>query len=198
MCIRDSNKGLEITKKDTEKRWLEIWNTDNSEDVWRIEYQIRRSILKQYKIETLDDLEKTIADIWEYLTTEWFSLRHLDNEKTERRTYLEFWQDVINCKNRFGEISNIKREYRKTAHRTLDPYVSRMAGLLIGYAVISQKKNQESALRNAMNDIAMYLSNKKDFKEEYEKKAIKLGLPTETLMESEGAKRIKDALERKP
>jgi hypothetical protein len=95
--LRIYNKGKEILKSN--KQWfLPLWKTDDPEGVWRVEFQLRRPFLKQYRINTLDDLVEKIAAMWEYLTEEWFSLRLPDNDKAERRTIHPWWQAVLECR----------------------------------------------------------------------------------------------------
>ena len=69
--MRLYNKSVKIKKDGSEERWLLIWFTEDPENVWRIEFQIRRAVLKQFRINTIDDLQKQKADLWKYVTGEW-------------------------------------------------------------------------------------------------------------------------------
>ncbi|MCM0082298.1 replication initiation factor domain-containing protein [Geomonas sp. Red32] len=54
--LRIYNKGKEVIKKG-EKLWFaDMWGTDNLEDIWRVEFQLRRAALKQFKINDFLDL----------------------------------------------------------------------------------------------------------------------------------------------
>jgi len=75
--LRIYDKGKEVKKKGTEERWLLLWFIDDAQDVWRIEAQIRRNILKQFSIHTIDDLLKKKAGLWRYVTEDWFSFRRI-------------------------------------------------------------------------------------------------------------------------
>lgn len=75
MC-RIYNKTLEIKKSN--KIWFEdIWKQYNwnGENVWRIEFQVRRKILKEFKIEKIEDIENKIEPLWAYYTQNWCTLR---------------------------------------------------------------------------------------------------------------------------
>ncbi|MBU5639103.1 replication initiation factor domain-containing protein, partial [Geomonas sp. Red69] len=54
--IRIYNKGKEVLKKG-EKLWFaDMWGTDDLEDIWRVEFQLRRAALKQFKVNDFSDL----------------------------------------------------------------------------------------------------------------------------------------------
>lgn len=57
--MRIYNKGIEIKENSGEKLWfLDLWEKENSKDVWRVEFQIRRVVLKQFGIDSIDDLKQ--------------------------------------------------------------------------------------------------------------------------------------------
>lgn len=67
---------------------LELWKTvSRSEDerVWRQEFQCRREPLKQLGINTLSDLLKHQAALWQYLTQDWLRLT-IPNPKDKTRS----------------------------------------------------------------------------------------------------------------
>ena len=129
--LRIYDKEKEIKKKGTEERWLLLWSVDDSQDVWRIEFQIRRQILKQYWIYTIDDIRDKKADLWKYVTGEWLSLRCLDNENQARRTIHEFWKKVQSCLEYFGPEKGSKRKYEKKKATSIRWHISRFVNLLI-------------------------------------------------------------------
>jgi hypothetical protein len=79
-------KGKEVLKKGTKLWFAEVWGTEDFSNIWRVEYQLRRAALKQFNVNNTRDIWKKLGGIWNYLTTEWFSLRLPDNDKVERRT----------------------------------------------------------------------------------------------------------------
>jgi len=48
------------------------WNDDQA--VWRLEFQIKSSILRQFDIVTISDLKEKLPGLWEYCTREWLKL----------------------------------------------------------------------------------------------------------------------------
>jgi hypothetical protein len=77
------HKSLEIVRSG--KDWFrDLWSLDVLTGVWRVEFQTRRDLLRSLDINSVDDLVAKAADLWRYLTTEWFSLRLLDDPNATR------------------------------------------------------------------------------------------------------------------
>ncbi len=80
MC-RIYNKTLEIKKSN--KIWFEdIWKQFNwnGNNVWRIEFQARRKILKEFKIDSIQDIDEKIEPLWAYYTENWCTIRQPDKD----------------------------------------------------------------------------------------------------------------------
>jgi hypothetical protein len=78
---------VEVQQKGGLKLWfLELWQRESPENIWRTEFEIKRAALREFGINSLDDLKQKQSGLWHDLTTNWFSLRLTDNEKAERRT----------------------------------------------------------------------------------------------------------------
>lgn len=171
--IRIYDKGKEIQK--TNKQWfLPLWGVDTSEGVWRVEFQLRRALLHQYRIDTLDDLWQKIGAIWNYLTTEWFSLRLPDDEKTERRTIHPWWLSVQECRDRFGDMSDTRRTFTTDTVEPIQQTLSHIFGRLVSIAAQKGIKDRTKAIYQ----LSVMLYDKTDdekFISEYKKKSIKLG-----------------------
>ncbi|MBT0654777.1 plasmid replication initiation factor [Geobacter luticola] len=171
--VRIYDKGTEILKSN--KQWfLPIWGLDDPAGVWRVEFQLRRPFLHQYRITTLDDLWQRIGAMWLYLTGEWFSLRLPDNEKTERRTIDPWWLAVQECRQRFGALSDARRTFTCDTVEPIQRTLAHIIGRLISISAQSGIKDRKEAI----NHLCTLLHDKTDdrkFSEEYRKKSIKLG-----------------------
>ena len=102
MC-RIYNKTLEI--KRSNKIWFEeIWNQYGwcGNTVWRIEFQARRKVLKEFNINNMEDIENKIAELWTYYTFNWCTLR-----KIEKDTNMSRWK----IDNRWKKIQKIDLNY---------------------------------------------------------------------------------------
>ncbi|HNZ89363.1 MAG TPA: hypothetical protein PKI74_06165 [Candidatus Cloacimonas acidaminovorans] len=173
--LRLYNKSLEIKKDGSEERWLLVWFTDDPENVWRIEFQIRRSVLNQNRINFISDLNSKKADLWKYMTGEWFSLRNLDNKNQSRRTIHPFWEKVQECVQYFGIEQGTKRQYKKKKATFIKWHIQRITNLLISCAAILKDFDPESCLMKVNSRILQSVS-KEDFKEKARKKSLDLGI----------------------
>ncbi|ACH40069.1 plasmid replication initiation factor-related protein [Citrifermentans bemidjiense Bem] len=171
--IRIYDKGKEILK--TNKQWfLPIWGVDTPEGVWRVEFQLRRTFLHQYRIKTIEDLWGKIGTIWEYLTAEWFSLRLPDNEKAERRTIHPWWLLVQECSERFGGMSEVRRTYTTDTVEPIQKTLAHICGRLVSIAAQEGIKDRMKAILH-LEELIYQRMDEEKFRSEYKKKAIKLG-----------------------
>lgn len=82
--------------------------------IWRAEFQLRRSCLKQFSINTISDFLSHINEVWKYCTTRWARLAIPDN--TINRTRLQthpLWQEIQNVKFGSEALKGLKRKLRK-------------------------------------------------------------------------------------
>jgi hypothetical protein len=99
ISLRVYNKVLEL-KKDGSKQSLfaSVWGKDeyNNEPVTRTEFQLRRPVLRQLKVDTLEDLFEKMGGVWEYCVSEWamFCEEEPDRENRhqDRATIHPWWQ----------------------------------------------------------------------------------------------------------
>jgi hypothetical protein len=172
--LRIYNKGLEVRKMGTKLWFLELWGRDSSEDVWRFEFQIRRPALKEFGVNTLDDLKDKQAGIWAYLTSKWFSLRLPDNDKAERRTVHPLWCAIQGCTKQLGPDCKVKRVYGSTGNASPEWHLSHIDGCLSSFAALLGVTTREDALR----ELGIRLNrrnNAVDFETACRKKAIQYG-----------------------
>lgn len=171
--VRIYDKGKEILKSN--KQWfLPLWGLDDPAGVWRVEFQLRRSFLHQYRINTLEGLWDKIGAMWAYLTDEWFSLRLLDNDKAERRSVLPWWQAVQECRDRFGDLADTKRTFTSDSVEPIKKTVAHIIGRLVSIAAQSGIKDRKEAIKH-LSEILHKSTDDEKFRSEYLKKSIKLG-----------------------
>jgi len=84
--LYDKTKEIETSKKDYIK---DIWKQkgwDGESKVWRLEFQFKRSILKEHEAGTVEDLLSKLASLWRYSTTSWLKLTiPSDTDTTQSR-----------------------------------------------------------------------------------------------------------------
>ena len=95
---------------------------------------LRREVLKQLRIDSIEDLRQQAGGAWAYLTESWLSLRLDDNANASRRTVQPWWQAVQAAARDFGSEIAIERDYAKGGKAPVEWYVSHGAGCLVGFA----------------------------------------------------------------
>lgn len=131
------NKSLEI-KQTKKKAWFyDLWdiggkdcrgNCPGFEDVWRVEFELKRAGLKEFQIDRFEDLKNCAGDVWRYLTSEWLSLRLNDAQNTTERSITKVWQEiqlvkdkqdffggecgVIRCKEQAGTVKELMAQIK--------------------------------------------------------------------------------------
>jgi hypothetical protein len=74
LIARIYNKSLEAEKSG--KSWLhQIWGTDETTPVWRVEFQFGRSFLNTYVLNTFNQLMASNQSLWHYASNNWLSMR---------------------------------------------------------------------------------------------------------------------------
>jgi len=98
----------------SQKMWfMDLWRKEGwngKSSVTRVEYQARRDFLKTMQIETVEDLENQMADLWRYYT-DWVSLRDQSPTDSNRRRWplKDFWLAVMKSSSAFGMVTGIVR-----------------------------------------------------------------------------------------
>lgn len=171
--IRIYDKGKEI--QSSNKQWfLNLWNIKESACVWRIEYQLRRSFLKQMKVNDLEGLKSSLGAIWHYLTADWFSLRLLDDDKAERRTVHPLWLAVQQAGVKFGEDNGIQRSYETDEILPVGKILPHIIGRWISIAAQCKIDDRKESMIHLF-DLVNKFCNDEMFNRKYREKLIKLG-----------------------
>jgi len=173
ILLRIYDKSTEIQKSGTKNWFLEMWGIEENKDVWRVEYQIRRKALKDFGINTLDDLYNKAGGIWQNLTTEWFSLRLNDNDKPERRTVHPIWKMVQDCAERFSDVVDVRRTFGSDTPASKTWLVSHISGCVTSLAARLGNPHREQVFVTLQDEVVRYCPENK-FQEEYTKRRIKL------------------------
>jgi len=144
MC-RVYDKPAEIERSN--KVWFEeLWRKqgwDGSSPVTRVEFQARRDFLKSIQVETVEDLERQLADLWKYFSN-WVSLRDQSSDSNRRRWPLKpFWAVVCGAVPAFGVVTGVVRIAQR---RPRMESLSRMArGCLVTLTALVQTNTGSSS-----------------------------------------------------
>lgn len=152
VVLRIYDKVAEILEK-SEKIWFfDLWGVQ--ENVWRIEWQVRKPILRRFGIRTFVDLFANQADVLRYLATEHDTLRVPTNDSNRSRWPLHpLWADLLAQIETF-QGQGLYREVDEAA--LLNERLRRLAISVYGYAkrvgaILSlQSQRDEVALGEAL------------------------------------------------
>ncbi len=84
--LYDKTAEIRVSNKDFfEPVWRDCgWNADTP--VWRLEFQVKREVLRQLGISTFADIEKVCSGLWPYLSVDWLRLTiPSDSDSTRSR-----------------------------------------------------------------------------------------------------------------
>jgi len=110
------------------------WNGQSP--VTRVEFQARRGFLKSMQIDTVQELEMQLADLWKYFTT-WLSLRYKTKDSNRRRWPVQvFWQIVCKAVPAFGVITGVSRIAQRKPR--MDSLCRMARGVLVSIAALMQ------------------------------------------------------------
>lgn len=130
VMLRVYDKIAEIAQQSDKVWFFPLWGVDQG--VWRIEWQVRKAILKRFGIRTIDDLYERQADCLRYLANEHDTLRTPTTDSNRSRWPLHpLWVDLL---------AQIERLDGLGVYREVDPQMvleerlTRIAISLYGYA----------------------------------------------------------------
>lgn len=162
IVLRIYDKVTEIAQQ-SEKLWLfPIWGV--KENVWRIEWQVRKGVLKRFGIQTFSDLLDSQGDVLRYLATTHDTLRIATNDSNRSRWPMHpLWVDLIDYIQTF-QCQGVWREL--DADAAFNERLTRIAISVYGYlkrvaAITGIRRKEEwvslpaafEELRSAVNRI---------------------------------------------
>jgi hypothetical protein len=183
--VRIYDKTKEILE--SHKMWFhDVWKCEATENVWRIEYQIRRKFLHSNKINTFEELLEKVADIWAYVTEKTLSLRLHDDSNTTRRSIHPFWSAVQKAGCIVGEKQHIRRtlESRKALPEW---YLARLISFMQTLAVYQGMDSREKCMHLLRKCFYSRVS-KESYEENYNRKTLELGLQNDLILLSKQLK----------
>ncbi|MBI1910861.1 MAG: hypothetical protein HYS21_02555 [Deltaproteobacteria bacterium] len=133
------NKTIEIEK--SKKDYLmAFWSKngwDKTLNVWRLEFQLKREVLKQLSINKAFELGECSNDIWLYCTQKWLRLAY--EEKTKNRTRWQthpLWAEIEQVKFGDGNYTGIIRDISRSRVPIVSTLFLNGMGYLTNYAAL--------------------------------------------------------------
>lgn len=129
IVLRVYNKVAEIEQQSYKVWFFLLWGRDT--DVWRIEWQIRKPILKKFGINTFNDLAQYQGELLRYLAEEHDTLRVPNADSNSSRWPLHpLWQ---NLQHQISQLHNQAAKRVVGQPAALEERMQRMAISIYGY-----------------------------------------------------------------
>ena len=140
--LRIYDKVLELKRSEHKQEvFAELWGQSkyDEEPVTRVEYQMRRPILREFatkkdgfRITTVKDLLLSLSGLWKYCTTDWskFMDANIDrkNKHQSRADYSDFWKLVRSVV--WTGVHEINRQ-TPTKHKNIDALRKQARGIFM-------------------------------------------------------------------
>jgi len=129
VVLRIYDKVAEIKQK-SDKVWFYIlWGQDSN--VWRIEWQVRKPVLRKFGIQTFEELKENQGVLLGYLASEHDTLRKPNNDANSSRWPMHpLWTDLQEQISNLNSMG-VSRVYGQNA--ALDERMTRMGISVLGY-----------------------------------------------------------------
>jgi hypothetical protein len=154
MMVRMYDKGLEIKQK-SKKFWMfDIWGiAEIPEDrvMLRIEFQMRREMLKDIKANTLTDFFETLPNIWAYCTKKWLKFEDNIGAHRDYRETMPWWVVVQDGYEKAqGASPAIRKHIMKP---DMERLASQTYGFLISFMACNLELTNDESTRIKMEQV---------------------------------------------
>lgn len=130
VVLRLYDKVAEIDQQSHKTWFYALWD-GICEDVWRIEWQVRKALLRSFGIRTLEDLMERQDDVLRHLATEHTSLRCPNEDSNRSRWPLHpLWQDL---QSRIAELNAVGAVRTDGIGAALEERKTRLVVSVYGY-----------------------------------------------------------------
>jgi len=143
--LRIYNKVAEIAEKSAKVWFFDLWG--RKDDVWRIEWQVRKAVLRRFGIRTLADLAERQGDLLRYLAGEHDSLRVPEEDANRSRWPLHpLWVDLQKQVEKFQSLGE---QHEVDPQAAIEERLARIGVSVYGYlkrvaALTGEQRAEES------------------------------------------------------
>jgi hypothetical protein len=130
VVLRVYDKVAEI-KQQSDKAWFYVLWGGLDQGVWRIEWQVRKVVLRNFGIKTFNDLYNRLGDLLKYLSEEHDTLRCPNGDSNRSRWPMHpLWRDLQE-RVKYVNQTEIREPYDKEV--VLDERMTRITIIMYGY-----------------------------------------------------------------
>jgi hypothetical protein len=186
LAARIYDKTEECRKKGS--RWLrDVWQGgDPGLPVWRLEFQFRRLVLSEFHLQGIEEVARSIQDLWAYGTYRWLSLR-----KATRDGQVGHWPEDP----AWGQLRTVKLApastgivRRRIEEASEEMLVRGLMGYATSLAALRQRTDLSETFADAEPLVRGYLAKRdRDFAGEVRRKGARLMNVTAPVADSSGS-----------
>ena len=148
------DKPLEIQQQSRKVWMFDIWrlkDVPKGKKIIRIEFQLRREVLRDLKIRYIDDLFQKIDGAWAYCTKNWLKFQDRPGLHHTQRTTFDWYEEI---QNGFAGVQGAEPLVREKAVRIdKQRLVQQANGLIIAiHAIDQEEKNADLNATVNIND----------------------------------------------
>lgn len=159
------DKSLEVSESNNKAWFKDVWidNGGDPENVWNIEFELKRDFFKEQHIETVSELLEICCGLWHYLATDWLQLTNKDRTRLENCTIFDKWVILSDSFKSLREQKSFIRCSKQREAR-LPGIISQMFGYLTTSAALRGITDLETAIEVSAADMINFAAIKnKDF-----------------------------------
>src|SRR5712692_958809 len=173
LAARIYDKTEECRKKGN--GWLrDVWQGgDPTIPVWRLEFQFRRLVLSEFHLQGIEEVVRSIQDLWAYGTQRWLSLRRATpNGQVGHWPEDPAWSQLRAVALAPASTGIVRQRIEQASEEML---VRGLMGYATSLAALRQRTELVETLADAEPLVRRYLANRdRDFSGEVRRKAARL------------------------
>jgi len=113
--IYDKTVEIKVSHKDYLKEIWEKEGWDKLQKVWRLEFQLKRTCLKEMSVNTFSNLMEKVNALWAYCASDWLRLAVKDDTVNRARWKTHpMWKKIQGVRINEGKFNSIVREVDKS------------------------------------------------------------------------------------
>lgn len=131
------DKPLEIQQQSNKTWFYDIWGLNGvpeNKKVIRVEFQLRREILKELGIDSVKDLFSKVQNVWSYCTIDWLKFQKNPGKQSRQRKTFGWWKTIQDGFNDIPASIPLIRAKANQADRDMLSY--QIIGLLSSFAAL--------------------------------------------------------------
>lgn len=170
------DKTLEVKETKSKMWFFNIWQDNNLDinNVWNVEFELKSKFLREFNINTIEDLYKCLQNVWKYCTTDWLVKIDRANKRSERCPINSDWLEIQKAYDSFNSIGFIER--KKQIEIDAESLIPNIVGNITSYSARKGITDIHSVFNELYTSTQKYLEEKeKTFEDEVKRKNFMIG-----------------------